>query len=174
MNIVLIGYRGTGKSVVGRLLSKTLKRSLFSLDKLIEEKAGRSIPRIVADSGWPAFREIESEIVRDVCGQAENAVIDCGGGVVLDPGNVEILKKNGSVVLLTADFDVLLKRLRHDPNRPALKEGLSFEEEQRRILEDRRVLYQSTADYVFDTTKNKPKETVNEIINQLKKKSPII
>ena len=84
MNIIVLGYRGTGKSVISRLLAKQLKRPLFSLDSMIEEAVGIPIPEIVSLWGWARFREIESKIVEQAVGEAKEAVIDCGGGVVLN------------------------------------------------------------------------------------------
>ena len=138
MNIILLGYRGTGKSVISRLLSKQLKRDLFSLDSIIEEAVGIPIPEIVSLWGWTRFREIESKIVEQVVGEARDAVIDCGGGVVMNDRNVKKLKENGKAVLLTAEFGTLLSRLSRDRNsRPRLKEGVSWEDEHRKTLAER-------------------------------------
>ena len=82
MNIILLGYRGTGKSVISRLLARQLKCPLFSLDSMIEEAVGIPIPEIVSMWGWARFREIESKIVEQAVEEAKDAVIDCGGGVV--------------------------------------------------------------------------------------------
>jgi len=172
MNIILLGYRGTGKSVISRLLSKQLKRRLFSLDSMIEEAVGIPIPEIVSLWGWARFREIESEIVKRAVGEARDAVIDCGGGVVLNDGNIKKLKENGKAVLLTAKFETLLSRLSRDRNnRPRLKEGLSWEEEHRKVLAEREDKYNAAADLVCDTTDRRPGETVYEIIEYFKKHS---
>ena len=95
MNIILLGYRGTGKSVISRLLARQLKCPLFSLDSMIEEAVGIPIPEIVSMWGWARFREIESKIVEQAVEEAKDAVIDCGGGVVLNPRNIQKLKENG-------------------------------------------------------------------------------
>jgi shikimate kinase len=164
MNIILLGYRGTGKSVISRILAQKLKRKLVSIDKEIVISAGMSIPQIVQKWGWQKFREIESRIVREVSTVEQEAVIDCGGGVVLDDQNIVCLKKQGRAVVLRADLQTLLKRIKSDPNRPPLKEGLSFEEEQKVILKEREPKYQSAADMILDTTSQKPMTTVMEII----------
>ncbi len=91
MNIILLGYRGTGKSVLGKILAHKLKRRLYRIDDLIVASAGLPIPQIVEQGGWPRFREIESRIVKEVSETAENSIIDCGGGVVLDPENIKNL-----------------------------------------------------------------------------------
>jgi len=170
MNIVLIGYRGTGKSVVARLLAKMLEKKLISIDEMIVRSAGMPVPLIVSQLGWPRFREIESQIVAEVTARENNAVIDCGGGIVLDENNVQNLRRDGKTVLLTASFDVILKRVQHDPNRPALKEGLSFEEEQMRVLAERQEKYQNAADLTCDTSNADPRQTIKEIIEYFQQK----
>ena len=172
MNIILLGYRGTGKSVISRLLSRQLKRRLFSLDSMIEEAVGIPIPEIVSLWGWARFREIESKIVDRVTEEAQDAVIDCGGGVILDDDNVRKLKQNGKAVLLTASFETLISRLNRDRNnRPRLKEGMSWEDEHRQLLAEREPKYKAAADLVCDTTNKRPDETVREIIQSFKEQS---
>ncbi len=121
------------------------------------------IPEFVARNGWPKFRELEYEVVQEVCGEAENAILDCGGGVVLDHRNVDRLKRHGRVALLIAEFGILLERLSRDKNRPALMDGVSFEEEQRQIMAEREEKYRAAADFVCDTSYVKPEDTANEI-----------
>ena len=170
MNIVLLGYRGTGKSVISKILAKKLQRKLVSIDKEIAQSAGLPIPQIVQKWGWPRFREIESRIILEVSAREREAVIDCGGGVVLDDQNIACLKKQGRAVLLRADLQTLMKRIKNDPNRPPLKEGLSFEEEQKIIMAEREPKYLSAADMICDTTSKKPVATALEIIEFFQKK----
>lgn len=171
MNIVMLGYRGTGKSTVARLLARELERKLVNLDDLIVESAGMPIPVVVSEQGWPRFREIESRIVEEIAANEDNVVIDCGGGVVLDDNNTRLLRKNGKTILLIASFEAILKRIRCDPNRPPLKDGLSFEEEQRQILAERQEKYLSSADITFDTTKDDPLKTVKAIVEHLRREA---
>ena len=99
MNIVLIGYRCTGKSSIGELLSRRLKWGFVDTDELIEREAGLNIEDIVAKKGWDEFRRIEKEVVKKVsC--FDSFVIATGGGVVLDPENVSRLQKNGWIIWL--------------------------------------------------------------------------
>lgn len=167
MNIVLIGYRGTGKSTVSRILAHKLHRILIKTDRLIVEKAGRTIPRLVKESGWDEFRKIEASVVQRVAQTTVDSVIDCGGGVVLNAENILSLKRKGKIVLLTAGFEMILKRIKNDPNRPPLKDGLTFEEEQRVILSEREPKYAAAADLVFDTTTKRPPETADDIMDRL-------
>ncbi|MFQ5451776.1 MAG: shikimate kinase [Nitrospinaceae bacterium] len=171
MNIVLLGYRGAGKSVVANILSKKLNRKLIRTDDLIVESAGMPIPRIVEEGGWPRFREIETRVIREVSQQAKNSIIDCGGGVVLNGRNIRLLKRDGKAVLLRADFETIVQRIQNDPNRPPLTKGVSFEEEQKRILAEREPKYLAAADLVCDTTREQPRDTARKIIDYFKKNS---
>ncbi len=170
MNIVLIGYRGTGKSVVSRILADTLRCQRFSVDEEIVRQARRSIPEIVEQEGWAGFRKIERELVKKVSAETGSSVIDCGGGVVLDELNVADLKRDGKIILLVSSLEKILERIHQDASRPPLTEGLSFEEEQRQILSERDPKYRAAADCIFDTTHLKPRQTAMKIIELCKKK----
>ena len=119
MNIVLIGYRGTGKSTVGRLLAARLGRDLVSTDAEIVKRAKRTIPEIVAQDGWEYFRNLESDICRELASR-DQLVIDTGGGAILRAQNVEALKKNSIVFWLTASVETIAKRIGGDNQRPSL------------------------------------------------------
>ena len=79
MNIVLIGCRGTGKSVVSKILADLLHCRCYSLDKEIKQQAGKLISEIVEQEGWGRFREIEREVVQRISSKVRNSIIDCGG-----------------------------------------------------------------------------------------------
>jgi len=166
MNIVLLGYRGVGKSSVAKILAKKLDREVFSIDSMIVEAMGMAIPEIVEEWGWPRFREIESAMVAKVSAEAKDAIIDCGGGVVLDDENIRRLKRGGKTVLLFASLEAILKRTRPDPNRPPLKNGLTFEEEQRRTLSEREEKYRASADIKCDTSAASPGAAATAIIKR--------
>ena len=112
MNIVLIGYRGTGKSVISKILADILHCRCYSLDKEITQQAGKLIPEIVEQEGWGRFREIERGVVQQVSSEVRNSIIDCGGGVVMDEHNVADLRRNGKVVLLTSSLEKIIQRIR--------------------------------------------------------------
>src|SRR3990167_4264043 len=92
-NIALIGFMGAGKSVAAKRLAKLLKRKFFSTDQYIEKRDGRAIADLFAKEGEKLFRAMEREAVKKIC-QQKNIIIDCGGGIVLDPNNIHDLKKN--------------------------------------------------------------------------------
>ena len=171
MNIVLIGYRGTGKSIISKVLADILHCQRYGLDEKIIQQAGKSIREIVEQEGWERFREIERGVVEKVSSKARNSIIDCGGGVVLDKRNVADLRRSGKVVLLISSFEKIIQRISRDLRRPPLETTLSFEEEQRKALSERDPKYRAAADCVFETTDLKPSQTAMQIIEHFKKKS---
>jgi len=171
MNIVLLGCRGTGKSTIARILAKRLHRRLFSIDVMILKATGMTIPEIINKNGWFRFREIEAQQIKLVADKFNNAVIDCGGGVVLNQENIICLKEQGRAVWLTTDLKELLKRIGNDLNRPPLKDGLSLEDEQKQVLAEREPLYRQAADLICDTTKCPPGETASFIIRFFRDRS---
>jgi shikimate kinase len=163
MNIVLIGYRGTGKSTVGKMLAARLGRELISTDAEIVKRANQSIPEIVAQQGWEYFRDAESAVCRDLAGR-DQLVIDTGGGVVLRPQNVEVLKRNGKLIWLTATVETITARIGGDTQRPSLTGTKSFVEEIGEVLHDRTPKYQAAADYVIQTDGRSVQQLVKAIL----------
>ena len=150
MNIVLIGYRGAGKSAVGRRLAARLGRTLVSTDAEIVKHAHRSIPEIVAQKGWEYFRDLESDICRELADH-DQLVIDTGGGAILRAQNIEALKKNGTVFWLEASVETITKRIGRDTQRPSLTGAKSFVDEIQDVLQERTPKYQAAADHVIRT-----------------------
>lgn len=150
MNIVLIGYRGTGKSSVATVLANRLGWERVSTDAEIVARAKQSIPEIVQAFGWEYFRDLESEICREV-GSKDRLIIDTGGGAILRPQNVEALKVNGRLFWLTAEIPTIETRIGGDTQRPSLTGSKSFIEEITDVLEERRPKYRAAADHVIPT-----------------------
>jgi len=169
MNVVLVGYRGTGKTTIGRILKEKLKKNFISMDEEIIKKTNMQIPEIISKYGWDYFRDIESE-VSEYVSKLDNYIIDTGGGVVIRQQNIEALKKNGKIILLTADIKTIAERIKKDKERPALK-GKSSTDEIEEVLKEREEKYINAADYIIDTTKKSPEEISKEIIFFLKKNS---
>ncbi len=165
MNIVLIGYRGTGKSSVARLLAARLGRELVSTDAEIVRRAQRTIPEIVAQDGWEYFRDLESDICRELAGR-DQLVIDTGGGAVLRAQNVEALKKNGTLIWLEASVETITKRIGGDNQRPSLTGTKSYIDEVQDVLRERAPRYQAAADRVI-TTDDRSIDQVVEILLQV-------
>jgi shikimate kinase len=163
MNIVLIGYRGTGKSTVGKLLAMRLGRQFVSTDEEIVKRAKRTIPEIVAKEGWEYFRDLESEICRELAGR-DQLVIDTGGGAILRIQNVEALKKNGTLFWLTASVETIAKRIGRDNQRPSLTGSKSFIDEIQDVLRERTPKYQEASDHVITTDDRSIKQLVEIIL----------
>ncbi|MFQ5489563.1 MAG: shikimate kinase [Phycisphaerae bacterium] len=152
-NIVLIGYRGCGKSTVGQRLAQRLGRPFVDTDELIEQEAGMSIADIFAAEGQVGFRGREVAVIERIARQT-GQVIAVGGGAVTDPRNAQRLKAGGTLIWLTAPADVLWQRIERDSatyaSRPDLTAtgGLA---EVRQVLADREPIYRALADLVLDT-----------------------
>lgn len=153
-NLVLIGGRACGKTSVGHALARALERPFVDLDDVLVAEAGRSIAEIVAEEGWPGFRRREKELVARL-GRLPGQVLAPGGGVVLDPENVALLRDHGLVVWLYADPATLRQRLRQDEGsrefRPSLT-GADPGAEMERVLAEREPLYRAAAHLSLDTT----------------------
>ena len=167
MNIVLIGYRGTGKSVVGELLANRLGKQYVGMDAEIVKQAGMSIPDLVEKFGWPKFRDLESEQAKRLAG-GDNLIIDTGGGVIERPENITALKNNAHIFWLKASVDVIVSRISDDTKRPALISGRTFTEEVAEVLKKRMSKYQSAAQYEIDTDQFTPDQVANRIIKIIK------
>lgn len=167
MNVALIGYRGTGKSAVSKLLAPKLNKAAVSLDDEIVKTAEMSIPQIVETHGWPYFRDLEQKVTERFC-KLDNLVIDCGGGVILRTQNVETLQSNATLVWLKASPEVIAARIGTSENRPALVEGKTFLEEIEEVLQERTSLYKNAAQFSIDTDSKTPEALANEIATFLK------
>jgi shikimate kinase len=163
VNVVLIGYRGTGKSACAASVARRLNLRVVSLDAEIERRAGKRIPEIVADCGWPGFRDREEEVVRDFAGQ-DGVVIDCGGGVVEREGNYDVLRGAGPVIWLKAAPATIVNRIHGDTQRPSLTGTKSFTQEVSEVLERRTPLYRRMAHHELDTDQLSVEEVADRIV----------
>lgn len=119
--IVLIGFRGAGKTTIARQLANCLNWRYISTDEQVEHFAGKDINQLVEQEGWQMFRQIEHAIVNRLS-REQQAVIDCGGGVVEDPENMRVLSRSSLIVWVDADISDLYQRLQKQNNRPLLSE----------------------------------------------------
>jgi shikimate kinase len=165
-NIALIGFMGAGKTAVGRLLAEKLGKELMETDKLVEKRAGKSIPDIFNQDGETAFRQLEVEVIGEITSDI-NQIIACGGGVVLNHVNTDRLKEGAVVVYLTAPPEVILQRVLADTSvRPLLK-GRNKEQTIRKLMRYRKPLYERAADIEIDTTELGIDEVTEHIIARL-------
>ena len=167
MNLVLIGYRGTGKSAVAEILRGKLGMPVVSLDEEIVCEAGMSIPEIVEQQGWPRFRDLESAIVERFA-KRDGAILDTGGGVILRPENTENLRRNGILFWLEASVEKIVERIQESTERPPLTEGKSFLEEVEEVLSERLPLYRAAADREVDTDSLTVGQVAEEIAREFR------
>jgi shikimate kinase len=163
MNISLIGYRGTGKSVAGKIAADRIQMKCIGMDARIVEKAGMSIPEFVEKNGWTAFRDIESEIVRELT-PLDNIIIDTGGGVIERSENINVLKTNSCIIWLKASTSTIVSRIQGDTERPSLTGKKSFTDEVEEVLERRTPIYANASQYEIDTEQLTPDQVADRII----------
>lgn len=147
VNLYLVGFMGTGKSTIGRLVARRLGFQLVDSDHEIEFKAGRTIAEIFAQQGEPAFRTLEREFVQDGH-PASRTVVACGGGLVVQPGMLAELQRRGVVVCLHASLPTVLERTRRSRVRPLL-EVEDPEERIRRLYAEREPVYKRSGTLIL-------------------------
>lgn len=165
-SIVLIGFMGTGKSSVGRILEKQTGSHRFDTDEMISSKLNMSIQEIFSKHGEERFRAAETEALESLVGK-ESAIIVTGGGVVTKPKNIDLLKRLGTVVWLDADHATLRARLNQLKDRPLLQTpnpAVSLSE----LLHARNPLYQNTADIRVDISEKEPAEIAELILKNIR------
>jgi Shikimate kinase len=171
MNIVLIGYRATGKSTVGRILSAKLKIAFWDTDAMVEKSMAMPIKEIVALHGWDFFRAKEKETIKTLT-QKGACVIATGGGVVLAQENIDLLKQAGVIIWLNAPLQDIVDRLNKDAQRAAIRPqftaGNIFQETVD-MMKQRIPLYEKAADHTVDTADKSAADVTTEIYQYLLK-----
>jgi shikimate kinase len=161
-HLVLVGMMGAGKTTVGRILAERLGRPLVDTDQRIEASTGRTVRQIFADEGEPAFRALETQVLRESLAEAEPSVIAAAGGVVLDPENRRLLvESDARVVWLCADTALLVERVRNGAHRPLLDDDPAAVLE--RMAETRSDLYREVADVII-TVDGRPAHDVADAV----------
>jgi shikimate kinase len=168
MNVVLIGYRGSGKSTVGRALARRLGWAFVDTDALIEERTGQTIREIFADQAEQGFRDLETQVVAEVS-RLDRHVISTGGGAILRPVNVETLRACGKLVYLTAPPELLWKRIFDDVHRHTTRLRMDPDrglQEVRQALAEREPLYAAASDCEVDTADRDVDSIVGRILTR--------
>ena len=163
--IALVGFMGTGKTSVGRLVAELLRFEFVDTDELIEEYTGRSITDIFAKDGEAAFRTLEQKVVEELAGKTKT-VISTGGGLPTNPDNLSRLKSCALVVCLWASPEKIWERVRHQAHRPLLHDA----DPQKKIhdlLAVREPAYRQ-ADVLVNTGLRSPREVAQQIALQFK------
>lgn len=143
-NIFLIGFMGSGKSTIARILQRDLAMELVEMDARIVQEQGMSINEIFEKYGEPHFRDIESQLILTI-GDEGNTIVSCGGGVVVRPENVEYMRRSGKVIYLKATPETIYERVKHSTDRPILNGHMNVEYIAE-LMEKRRARYEGAAD----------------------------
>lgn len=165
-NIVLTGFMGTGKSAVSKELSKVLGWKAIDIDTEIEKSQRMKITGIFKQFREPGFRDIETEMIKNLS-KNKNAIISTGGGAVLRQENMDALRENGVIICLTATPETILQRTSNNNDRPLLQ----VEDPLKKIREllEFRMPYYEKADIMMDTEGKTPLQIAEEIIEKIRK-----
>jgi shikimate kinase len=174
MSIVLIGYRATGKTTVARRLADRLGWDWTDADVEIEQRAGKTIARIFAEQGEPAFRDLEAEVIGELCARPR-LVLAAGGGAPLREESRRAMRQCGQVVWLTARQETILARMSGDASTADLRPSLTNRpplEEIVELLARREPVYRESAHHVINTEGKSPEEVTAEILESLPAAAP--
>nr|AGF93682.1 shikimate kinase II [uncultured organism] len=167
MNVFFVGPRGSGKSTLAGKVAAELNNDYIDTDDLVVQRAGKSISDIVSVQGWESFRDLEHQVLKDVCSR-NNCTVATGGGIVLTPENRELIKQCGIVFYLIADTELLYNRLKDqesDDSRPSLSE-LPLKEELGKSLIQRENYYLEITHYILQADKD-VNELVKDVVSNL-------
>lgn len=164
-NIFFIGFMGVGKTTVSEYLSTILNRSKIEIDKYIEEKENMTISQIFDKYGEGYFRNCETEVLKELNKQ-NNKIISCGGGIILRDKNVDLMKSQGRIVLLTASPQTIYERVKYSEERPILNNNMNVEFISS-LMKNREEKYLKTADIIINTDDKDIKQVSDEIIKKL-------
>lgn len=164
-HIFLIGFMGTGKSTISRALHKALNWKEVDMDDLIEQEQQMKITDIFAQYGEEYFRDLETACLTKLA-EADASIISCGGGAVLRSENVDIMKKSGTIVLLTATPETVYERVKHSTNRPILNGNMNIEYISQ-LMEKRRCAYETACEVAAITDGKTPYTIAKEIIDAI-------
>ena len=165
-NIYIIGFMGTGKTSVGKILAQSLNMDFLDLDNVIEAKESAKITNIFAQKGEPYFRKVEKEVLKEAA-QKENLIVACGGGIVIDEDNVNLMKKTGKIICLAAKAETILDRTKGYAHRPLL--NVSDPKVKIEELLNLRAPFYAKADYMIDTSNLSIEEVVSKILEIVQK-----
>lgn len=164
-HIFLIGFMGCGKSTNAAYLAKLTGARQMEMDQEIVRTQNMAITEIFSNYGEGYFRDLETELIRSLTGQLP-MVVSCGGGAVLREENVALMKKNGTIVLLTAEPETIFERVRHSSERPVLNGNMNVEYITG-LMEKRRPKYEAAADLVVATDGKRTEEICKEICEMI-------
>jgi shikimate kinase len=163
--ILLIGFRGAGKTTLGKALAEALNLAFIDADEEIEKREGRTIKEMVEKEGWSYFRHLEKVFLKELQ-EKKNIVCALGGGAVLHEEEMRALKQDSLIIWVFAELDEIKERLSRDfktlSQRPALTE-LTWDEELELLYKEREPLYQKWAHLKVDTQRNDQSQLLSQI-----------
>ncbi len=165
-NISLIGFMGSGKSTIGRILAGKMGFLFIDMDKIIELDKGMEIKDIFKEYGEDYFRDLESKVIKKIY-KNKNCIFACGGGVVERKKNVDIIRRNSRVIYLNVSPENSSRRLKDAKDRPLI-DVKNREEIIRKMVKRRDILYRKYAHIVIDNNREDPYKTSKEILARLK------
>ena len=166
-NIILIGYMGCGKTTLGKKLSYRERIALLDTDKRIEQKQKKTINEIFDEDGEPAFRQMETECLKEFLDYSDRYVISVGGGLPMKEENRALMKQLGTVIYLKAEPDTIYERLKNDTTRPLLR-GDNPQEKIRTMIEMRNPYYEEAADVIVSVDRKSFEDIIQEILTAAK------
>jgi len=164
-HLYLIGYMGTGKTTVGRILSENMCLPLLEMDEILISRFNMSINDVFETLGEDVFREAETLLLQDIAALDGPSIVSCGGGVPLKEENRVILKESGKSILLTASPSTLMSRLSDCKDRPLISDMEMSKIEE--MLIKRKAAYDEAADYTITTDGFFPSEIAGTIMDIL-------
>jgi len=164
-NIMLIGFMGAGKTTVSKHLSKILGMNCIEIDEYIKNEQGMSISGIFDKYGEDHFRDLESKAIEDLKKKSGN-IVSCGGGVALRSRNIDAMRSQGKIILLTANSQTTLDRVKESDERPILNGNMNVDFIES-LMVARKEKYLASADIIVDTNKKSVEEVCKEIVEKL-------
>ncbi|HOV22483.1 MAG TPA: shikimate kinase [bacterium] len=168
-NIILTGFMGTGKTLIGNIVADKLNMEFIDTDKVIEEREKDRIARIFQVKGEEYFRKLEEKVINEIC-KKENCVIATGGGAIIREKNYNNMKKSGIIICLEAEPSIILLRTSTTEDRPLLLKNKDAISTIRYLINSRKKYYDK-ADYKIDTTSLSPEQAGEKIIEIWKKEN---
>ncbi|MEK6845780.1 MAG: shikimate kinase, partial [Nanoarchaeota archaeon] len=165
-NIYIVGFMGTGKSSIGKQIARERKINFVDLDELIEQRENKSIPDIFREKGEPYFRSLEKKFLEEIS-RRDKQVVSCGGGIVIAPDNIRLMKETGVIVCLSSKPEAILERTRKFSQRPLLNVSDPLKKI-RSLLAERQKFYDQ-ADIFVDTSEISVKQSAAHVLNSLPK-----
>ncbi|MEG2983434.1 MAG: shikimate kinase [Peptostreptococcaceae bacterium] len=163
-NIILIGFMGSGKTTIGKLIASKRNMKFIDIDLEIEKLEKKTINKIFIENGEKYFRKKETEVLIDLC-SLKDTVISTGGGIIESIDNIEILKKQECVIWLDGNVDTILNNIKNEiDKRPKLKETINLEASIKKLLDERYDKYKDSSNIIVNINNKNVEQVVSQIL----------